>query len=290
VIVGVDFAAIDGNDDVAWPEFMSACAAAGSQAGFAIFRSAWGTTPDPTVQREWKRAQSHGLVTGAYLYLRMLTDTAPEDQIHVFADNLGPITSKDLVPTLDVEDAGMPAAAELAYVSRACDAMRSIYGVSPMIYTSARVWHENLHDQVQGTITDCPLWLAKPWPWQERTPGQLATTLFAGGKHDPVVPEAWGWGNWWIHQYQGDAIAVPGFSHTVDLSRWNVMRIGETGARVAWVQRRLGWPVTRIYDAAMATQMKAFQVQHGLVADAIVGPKTFTAITWTLPPATPRAA
>lgn len=288
MIVGVDYASIDGNVEPDWEALKQACSRGQSSLGVAIFRAAWGTSPDATVGRDWRRAQDAGLVTGAYLFLRMRADLAPEDQVHVFADNLGAITNKDLVPIIDVEDAGAAAAAELDYVCRACQAVQGIYGVLPMIYTSARVWHENLADMTRGPVTDCPLWLAKPWPWAERQTGQLASQPFAGGKYDPTVPEAWGWGNWWMHQYQGDAVRVPGFSHTVDLSRWNVMRAGETGARVAWVQRRLGWPVNRTFDAAMAAQVKAFQAEHGLVADAAIGPRTFAAITWSLPPA-PRA-
>jgi len=282
MIVGADFASIDGNDFVKWPKFMSACRDAGSTAGFAIFRSAWGTSPDATVQREWKRAQSYGLVTGAFLYLRMRQDLRPEDQVHVFADNLGPITSKDLVPIIDVENVGLPAEVELEYVYRACTAILGIYGVWPMLYTSARVWSEDLHNLPAGAMTDCPLWLAKPWPWAERTPGRLSSAPFASDQYDPVVPQPWGAGNWWMHQYQGDAVQVQGFSHTVDLSRFHVMRQGETGVRVAWVQRRMGWPVTSTFDVAMAARVRALQSAHGLAADAVIGPRTFPLIAWTM--------
>jgi GH25 family lysozyme M1 (1,4-beta-N-acetylmuramidase) len=290
MIVGVDFAAVDGNDYVKWPKYMSACSSAGSTASIAIFRGAWGTSPDITVQREWKRAQSYGLVTGAYLYLRMRADQAPQDQVHVFADNLGSITSKDLVPIIDVENTGLPAEAELEYVHRAALEMRAIYGVWPMIYVSDRVWHEDLHDLPAGELTDCPLWVAKPWPWAERTPGQLSGSLFATDHYDPIVPKPWGWGNWWMHQYQGDAVQVPGFTHTVDLSRFHVMRQGEIGVRVAWVQRRMGWPVTRTFDAAMAARVRTLQSDHALAVDGVIGPRTFPLIAWTMPPGAPIAA
>jgi len=292
MIVGVDFAAIDGNDYVKWPKFMMACRDAGSSPAFAIFRSAWGVAPDATIQREWKRAQSYGLVTGAYLYLRMRTDQRPEDQVHVFADNLGAITARDLPPIVDVEDTGVPADVELEYVYRACTAILGIYGVWPMIYTSARVWHDDLQDRPAGAITDCPLWLAKPWPWAERSPGRLSGVPFTTNQYDPVVPQSWGAGNWWMHQYQGDAVSVPGFTHTVDLSRFHVMRPGETGARVAWVQRRMGWPVTSTFDAPMAARVRALQSAYsasGLVVDGVIGPQTFPLIAWTMPAATTAA-
>src|SRR5215470_5001206 len=152
--------------------------------------------------------------------------------------------------------------------------MRSIYGTWPILYESARVWHENLRDLPAGEIADCPLWLAKPWPWPERSPGRLAPLV--GDQYDPVVPAPWGWGNWWMHQYQGDAIHVAGFSSTVDLSRFHVMLQGESGVRVAWVQRRMGWPVTRTFDTLMAASVRALQRAHGLLPDAIIGPRTFS--------------
>lgn len=288
MIIGVDYAQVDGNQPPDWTKAQGACAAAGSTLGFAIFRGAFGTSPDPTLGRDWIRAREAGLTLGAYLFLRMRRDQSPEDQVHVFADNLGTLTGADLVPTIDVEDthADFAPEDELEYVHRAWTTMQQIYGVPPMLYLSDRVWREDLHDLPAGEMTDSPLWLAKPWPWRVRTPPQLsgkpfATSVFTGN-YDPTVPRPWGWGNWWMHQYQGDAMGLPGFTQTVDLSRFNVMRAGEIGIRVARVQRRLGWPVTRTFDGDMAQRVREFQAQHGLVADAIIGPKTFARIAWTV--------
>lgn len=280
MIIGVDYASVDANQPPDFAAFKVACKTFGSTAAFAIFRAAWGTSPDPTVGRDWRRAKDAGLIVGAYLYLRMRTAT-PEDQVHLFADNLGTITDKDLVPTIDVEDAGLgDPALELEIVTRASDAMEAIYGVPPMIYTSGRVWHEDLHDLPAGKLIDSPLWLAKPWPWAVRTPARLSGKSFEDGAFDPPVPKPWGPKNWWFHQYQGDAYPVAGFRNTVDLSRFNVMRQGETGPRVAWVQSGLSVRETGVFDAVLSGHLRVFQQSHGLVADAVIGPLTFTALAW----------
>lgn len=289
MIVGVDIAAVDDNNFVKWPQFMSACQQAGSTAGFAIFRGAYGTDPDPTVQREWKRAQSYGLTTGAYLLLRMHKDMPPEDQGHVFADTVGTLTASDLVPIIDVEDTGLSAEAELDYVHRVWTTLRGIYGVPPMIYDSERVWREDLHNLPAGEMVDSPQWVAKPWPWPRRSPAQLSSAPFATGKYDPAVPAPWGPGNWMIHQYQGDAYPVPGFTSTVDLSRFHVLRIGDRGGAVGWVQRRMGIRMTQIFDVAMDAAVRSLQKQRGLVVDGVIGPKTFAKIAW-MTVGTPAAA
>lgn len=289
MLVGIDYASIDGNSPPNFVELGKACYRASSRAAFAIFRAAWGTQPDLTVQRDWHKASDAGLICGGYLYLRLPHQGftgSPEDQVHVFADNMGALTERDFVPTIDVEDTGLPAAAELEWVHRAWAAMRAIYGVSPMFYTSARVWAEDLHNLPAGEMADSPLWLAKPWPWAIRSPARLSDEMFASGKMDPVVPKPWGPNNWWIHQYQGDAYPTSGFTSTVDLSRFRLMRQGESGARVAWVRRRLGMPVgDQIFDRDMMLWVRTFQSEKGLAVDGVIGPATFAKLAWSAPPA-----
>lgn len=278
MIIGIDYASVDGNTPPDFEQFKAACHAQGSSAGFAIFRGAWGTSPDATVQRDWIRAHDAGLTCGAYLFLRTLKGMSPESQVHVFADNVGALRYHDLVPVIDVEDTGMGAELELEWVHRAWLEMRKIYATSPVIYTSARVWSEDLNNLPAGEMTDSPLWLAKPWPWNIRTAAQLAP--FKQGQYDPTVPPTWGPGNWWLHQYQGDALPVPGFSNTVDISRFNLMKQGEISVRVKWVQTRLGMKTTGLFNSDMTTRIKAFQSMVGVTADGIIGPKTFAPMCW----------
>ena len=282
--IAFDYASVDGNKPPDLTEFGRACVAHGSLAHIAIFRGSYGTDPDPTIDRDWGVAQRLGMTCGAYLFLRM--NQVPEDQVHVFAQTVGPLTRHDLVPILDVEATGLLAQQEIDQVHRAWMAMRDIYGVPPMIYTSDRVWREDLGSLPAGEMVDSPLWLAKPWPWQTRTPAQLSPGPFANGNYDPAVPASWGGAkNWWMHQYQGDAFPTPGFTSTVDLSRFHPMVQGESGIRVSWVQRRLGWPTNGLFDSSMSSRLRAFQRDAGLVADAIIGPQTFTRVAWQAAPA-----
>jgi hypothetical protein len=139
-----------------------------------------------------------------------------------------------------------------------------------------------------GELATSPLWLTKPWPWKERAPAQLSNVPFMPGPdgkvaYDPVVPSSWGAWNWWIHQFQGDAVSVPGFKNTVDLNRFNMLAIGsgdQSRDRVSWVQRRLGVLDTGKLDIATHDQLIAFQRSHDLVPDGVIGPKTFAALSW----------
>lgn len=288
MIVAVDFASVDRNIHPNYREFGAFCQQYGSSLRLAIFRGAYGTMPDATVQDEWRRAQDAGLITGAYLFLRMKPDQPAVDQVHAFANTVRTLTAQDLPPIIDVEDTvawepNDPAAKELEVVHEAWTAMRDIYGVPPMIYTSDRVWTEDLHNLPAGEMVDSALWLAKPWPWKVRSPAMVKPAHLEDGNHDPKVPKPWGSGNWWLHQYQGDAKPVPGFSSTVDLSRMRTMSYGEVGKRVEWVQRRIGGPVTGVYDSAMSARLKNFQHDKGLKDDGVIGPLTFTQICWTKP-------
>lgn len=280
MLIGVDYASVDANAKPDFPAFQAACAKASSSAGVVIMRAAWGTSPDFTVRRDWQAALDAGLTRGAYLYLRTHPTILPEDQVHVFADTVGRLGVTDLVPVLDLEDKGMGPHQEFEWLHRAWVEMKRIYGAAPMIYDSQRVWADDLPGMNPGEMTDSPQWVAHPWPYRVHADAQLSGVIFANGKWSPDTPRAWGAGNWWLHQYQGDAVRVPGFTSTVDLSRFNLMRQGEGGARVSWVQRRLGMRETGLFDVNMADRLRAFQRQYGLVADAVIGPKTFAVISW----------
>lgn len=282
MIVFLDFADVDGNDYVKWPQVMEACRRAGSRLGGAIFRASYGTLPDPTIGREWARARAvYGMITGAYLFLRNRKEQPPTDQVHVFANTVGNITSADFVPVIDVEDSWPSAEAELEALHQAWSEMLAIYGVPPMLYDSGRVWREDLHNLPAGEMLESPQWVAKPWLRPVHSAPVLTPELFADGRYDPIVPVPWGDANWWLHQYQGDAFGIPGITNTVDLSRFNLMQEGATGRRVSWVQKRLGVTVDGIFGPVTASRLRTFQTGHGLEPDAVVGPLTFNRLCWT---------
>ena len=153
-----------------------------------------------------------------------------------------------------------------------------------MIYTSQNVWNQ-LSDPLAPDLSESPLWVKDypfnpgpprlswpvppprlPRPWQERT---------------KPVPKG---NNWWIHQYQGDATGLPGFSTAkVDMNRFNTMVRGEVGDRVKWVQVRLGIAQSGVFDASMEIALRAFQRSNGLVESSIIDPRTFAYLCWSNP-------
>ena len=97
----------------------------------------------------------------------------------------------------------------------------------------------------------------------------------------PAVPPPWGDAdNWWFHQYQGDATGFPGFTGgNVDLNRFNPYFTGN-GARARWVQKRLGVTADGKFGPVSKAALGAFQAARGLVADRVVGPRTFAYLAW----------
>ena len=61
----------------------------------------------------------------------------------------------------------------------------------------------------------------------------------------------------------------------VDMNRFNVAFRGARGARVRWMQRRLGVTETGKFDAATEGAVRDFQDDNDLISDGIVGPRTF---------------
>jgi len=204
----------------------------------------------------------------------------------VALDGAGLIPGRDLPLVLDIEfPKGLAGAdhtrAEVAWIGRAVAAVRSLTGVDPMIYSSARVLDGTDSDALAGAadqaVRGCPLWLARS-PYKTRTPAVLSPDLTA-----PPVPRVAGDpDNWCCHQYQGDAVRAPGFSATVDLDRWNPLAKGARGARVTWAQRRLriAEGASAVWDGAMDDVVRNWQAVHGLDPDGTVGPVTFAALAW----------
>jgi lysozyme len=199
---------------------------------------------------------------------------------------LGAIQPGDLPPTMDLEfpggrsETGMTAAECLEWAIRAVGFVRQTYGIAPILYTSARVWRDELGNSPSRALVDCPLWLARyPFP---KGAAVRSGAAFSAMKAPPVPPP---WGdaeNWAMHQYQGDASGFPGFSGAVDMNRFNPLYFGAISARVAWVQKRLyvlGDMQGRFGSCTKASVIE-FQREHGLVPDGIVGPRTFAYLAW----------
>ncbi len=288
VSFGIDTASVAGNKDPNW-------AKAKSQApiDFAIIRSNYGVLEDRVFKRDWIKIKDAGIVRGAYLFLRFphpkypMKVPDPVSQAKAFIKTVGKLNESDFPPTVDVEFpggrklTGMSAKQCLKNVRTAWQVLKNHYGVPPIIYTSARVWREDLDNLPAPDLVESPLWLAR-YPFN-KGPAVRDARVFR--VKSPPVPPPWGdMTNWWIHQYQGDAVMLPGFpTGNVDMNRFNITVKGTTGDRVKWVQRRLGIVQNGIFDAATETALQMFQNNKGLAASGVIDPRTFAYLCWSNP-------
>lgn len=265
---GVDTASVAGNGSIDWAAFQS------SGGTFAIIRAAWGTSPDSAFHKYWPGLSAMSLVRGAYLFWRVTKDAAA--QAKVFINTVGSLGPGTFPPVIDVEFSkglaatGFTAPQALSRLRIAWDALATHYGTAPLIYTSQRVWRDDLKNLPAGAMLESPLWLAR---YFNKTPPPA-----------PPVPIPWGDAdNWWIHQYRGDVDAktVPGFTKgDVDFNRFNYMRPGAVGERVRWLQRKLGVAQTATYDQATEAAVRQIQSSASVSVDGIVGPVTFAQLCW----------
>jgi peptidoglycan hydrolase-like protein with peptidoglycan-binding domain len=197
----------------------------------------------------------------------------------MFIDHVQLEPNHDYVPMFDVEEESdvLDPSGMYDWTLRVCKKLRDHYGAWPGMYTSARVWSENLGNHDAGELLECPLWLAAPWPWKVETPVHLDGAPNYSPKTIPRFGDAT---NYWLYQYQGDATQWPGFSSTVDANRFHIVARGSHGTIVRWLQRRVGAFVDGDFGPLTELAVKAFQIKHGLLADGIVSPLTFAPLSW----------
>ena len=283
---GIDYASVDENK----PPDLAKAKAAGLR--FAIIRAAYAAWEDPTCSRDRDRIRDAGLQFGAYLFPLMTAGApTPEEQVRAFLLHAELVPFRDFAPVLDLEWPGGIAKtgrsrSEISdWIRRAIAEFQCRTGVKPIIYSSARVLDGNDSDALAGAanahLIGCPAWCAR-YPFKTRIPAVINDATIDALPRPPV-PKALGDADgWWIWQYQGDAINLPGFSSTVDLDEFNLMRSGSKGTRVSWAQRRVGVVegTPGVWDEATDDAVKSFQQEKGLVADGIIGPATFAALSW----------
>lgn len=300
--IGIDTASVAGNTNVSWST------AKANGINFAIIRAAYGTGKDTAFDREWPRIKAAGIVRGAYLFLRFPYQgrpaPTPAAQAAAVCKFVGPLEQNDLPIALDVEfpgngksDTGMTSRQLLAGVKEAWDVLYKAYGVAPLVYTSARVWCDDLSNLPAPWVTESLLWLARYYFAE----GQAV--LDPGNVLNPPVPPPWAGtdptvityrgipytnDDWFAHQYQGNATGCPGFpTGNVDMNRVRPVMRGDAGERVKWIQRRLGFTGTNvdgkfgpITDAAVR---KLQASKPDTVSDGIVGPRTYAYLCWMNP-------
>ena len=191
-IIGIDTASVAGNKTIDWSK------AKANGISFAIIRAAYGASKDTTFDRDWPRIKGAGIVRGAYLFLRFPypgkpTPPSPAVQAEAVCKFVGDLGANDLPISLDVEfpgdgreDTGMTAPQLLAGVKEAWDVLKKNYkGVAPIIYTSARVWLDDLLNLPAPWATESLLWLARYY--FSEGPAVLAP----GNVVNPPVPPPW---------------------------------------------------------------------------------------------------
>ena len=279
MILGIDRASVDGGK-CDWQR----ARAAGCT--FAFLRACYGTVPDKAFTTEWPKLQAAGIVGGAYLFWRVEQDPqAQVDACEAVWDACLEKTRQRLgafPPVVDVEFPnglkGYSPGEALERLESVVAALHRDLGVQPMLYTSSRVWREDLKGLPPlAGISDSPLWLAR-YLWPSKLPWRPPPT----GAKAPLVPASFGRDAdcWWIHQYAGDATGFPGFSSTVDLNRFNPLFKGCKGDRVKWLQRKLGVVSDGTFGPVTEGRLRDKQRSWDLVPDGIVGPRSFARLCW----------
>jgi lysozyme len=260
--LGIDVASVDENR-IDWAVVRD------SGRSFAFVRACYHLTPDRMFSVYWPQMKEARLARGAYLFWDPRLD--PDQLATRFLDvvlNEGPLGAGDLPPVVDVEFSpslermGLTPAQALEQLERTVGAIEAAVGVAPIIYTSRRVWMEELHNIRAVALSRCPLWVAR---WSPA---------------EPPCPDVWGTGNWWFHQYAGDASNVPGVSHQADLDRFHDLSEGMEGPLVAAMQAKLLRSATGVFDDATTDAVCAFQRAYGLRVDGVVGPLTWSRLVW----------
>lgn len=296
-MIGIDTASVAGNKPIDWHKARKA------GVEFAIHRVSYGSWKDRTFANEWDRIKEAGVVRGAYAFLRFPRKgkppvPSPAEQAKAFCHHLGAVEPGDLPIALDVEfpgkgraDTGRTASQLLQGVRKAWQVLRSQYGVPPLLYTSARVWLDDLSNLAAPDLVESPLWLAR---YYVKT-GKAVFTKGAGILQQPPVPPPWAGedekrtvyrnmkytcDNWWFHQYQGNATKCPGFSGKVDMNLFIPVSLGAKGERVRWIERRLNIPVTGEYTKVTEQAVQNFQATKPLITDGIVNVRTFAYLCW----------
>jgi lysozyme len=167
---------------------------------FAYVKASEGTTfADPKYQAHVTGAKAAGIATGAYHFARPDTNSSDvrrdaRAEADWFLSLAGP-EKGNLLPALDLETAGLPAAQMVEWTRAGLDRVRSRIGARPLLYTYPAFW-----SSLGGTTVfrNYPLWIANY------------------GVSEPHLPA--GWRNYAIWQYtaSGSADGSPG---RADLNR-----------------------------------------------------------------------
>lgn len=302
--LGADYGSVDGNRPPNIAAFKAAggsfISVRGSYCYWDASHKGWVNAIDPAFTRDWAAWGAAGVIRMPYMFpvLEASQDAAIQVATlkHAIDGAGGLRPGIDMPPCLDVEfpgkgiaDTGLDRAGVLKWIRDAVAAMRSTFGCWPIIYTSARVWDDHDVDCLGGPaapdLADCPLWLAR-YAYKTRQPAVIPPPMLS----PPPTPSPWiiagaNWTNrpiaYFPHQYQGDALGVPGFTATVDLDRYSGAKRGDVGPLVAWGQRRLKVAADGDFGGMTENAIHDFQTSKGLPVTNVLDLATFAALGWT---------
>lgn len=299
--LAIDYAATD--DQKVTPNYAQA-KAVGCRA--VIVRAIYGRpveaghtapTRDPMWVRDKDAILAAGLIRSAYLFVCVPTKAfpgttpQPEDQAQAFidyvGDDLSPKNAQNFVPCFDVEQQSDVLSADEYYdwILRAALVLAKRYKAMPCMYSAKHVWAEDFNNHASGFLQSCPLWIAKPWDWPVRSPVHLDG---AAGINPLTIPAFGDDTNYLIFQYAGDCLGMPGFSQGIcDTNRLNVIKRGDKGTIVKWIQARAGANVDGDFGPKTEAEIKTIQAAHGLQVDGVAGFATNSVLSWLRPPPIP---
>jgi len=188
VLEGVDVSHFNGIVD--WSQVQA------SGKSFAFVAASNGLVEDPNFDTNYANVKAAGVIRGAYHFF--LPQVDPAAQANLFLAKIGPLSSGDLPPVLDVEVIGGvgPSAAASA-IQVWASIVEQATGRKPIIYTNASFWSQILGGPNFSAET---LWVAN----------------FA--RACPSIPSTWQ--NWTFWQYTNLGF-VPGITGFANLDRFN---------------------------------------------------------------------
>jgi len=150
---GIDVSHHNGRID--WNRVAESSRENGLPIRFAIIKATEGSTfTDPDFTKNMAGARAAGLVCGAYHFYN--PGTSPQKQAAHYINTVS-LQKGDFVPVIDVERSGRSSADLRRELKVFVDELKSHYGVTPIIYSSAK-FHSRYLDCYE--LNECPFWVA----------------------------------------------------------------------------------------------------------------------------------
>ncbi len=281
MLKGIDVSEYQG--DINWK------AVADSGVAYCFVKATEGVeSRDPMFAKNWAGMRSVGIIRSAYHFFIAKKD--PKVQANNFLGLTRSVwDTNDLPPVLDLEKSyGLSPNEVIDKAGIWLDTVEASIGRRPLLYTFPNFWHETLGNSPR-LGANYRLWIA-----------HYET-------NNPWIPG--GWKSWSFHQYS-ESGTVPGISGPCDMNNFNgdldtlqfllnskaPLRVGSAGKIVAELQTLLNAKGANIgiadgkFGPRTGQAVANFQKSVGLLADSIVGTKTWSALQSNTKPAPPSAS